>query len=160
MRRILPLVLGLFLGCSAVAAQQAETAAAEPSQSSEASVPEASVVIPRGAKFYVDPMPDSFDEYMKKAIEAKKVPVTLVDDLEQAEFELSGTSESKKAGAAKIIILGSWHSAESASIKVVNRRQKAVVFAYSFNTSNSSHGKKSSAESCAKHLKAKIESGK
>ena len=56
--------------------------------------------------------------------------------------------------------MGSWHSRESASIKVANLKSGVIAFAYSYNTDNSAHGKKSSAESCAKHLKEKIESGK
>jgi hypothetical protein len=35
-----------------------------------------------------------------------------------------------------------------------------VVFAYSVNKKNSAHGKKTTAEACAKHLKEKIESRK
>jgi hypothetical protein len=56
--------------------------------------------------------------------------------------------------------MGSWHSRESASIKIANLKTGTVAFAYSYNNDNSAHGKKSSAESCAKHLKEKIESKK
>jgi hypothetical protein len=134
---------------------------AEPTEENSKEQPsDSSKVIAPGAKIFVDPMPDSFDEYIKAAFEKKKVPVTVVNSLDQAEFELSGTSETEKAGAAKIILFGSWHSKESASIKVANLQDNIVVFAYAYYTAASSHGKKSSAESCAKHLKKKIESGK
>jgi len=32
------------------------------------------------------------------------------------------------------------------------------VYAYSYNNTNSAHGKRTAAESCAKHLKEKVES--
>lgn len=140
----------------AVQAQETATAAKAAPQPEAAS----SMVIPAGAKVYVAPMPDKFDEFIKAAIEKKQVPVVVVDKHDDAEFEITGYSETQKAGTAKKIIMGSWHSRESASIKVANLKTSAIVFAYSYNTDNSAHGKKSSAESCAKHLKEKIESHK
>jgi len=133
---------------------------AEGSKSREEQPGDSSRVIAPGAKVFVDPMVDSFDEYLKTAFENKRVPVTLVDSVEEAEFELSGTSETEKAGTAKILLTGNWHSKESASIKVANLSDKIVVFAYSYYSSGSAHGMKSSAESCAKHLKQKIDSGR
>lgn len=85
---------------------------------------------------------------------------TVVDKREEAEFEITGYSETQKASTAKKVIMGSWHSRESASIKVANLKTSTIVFAYSYNNDNSAHGKKTSSESCAKHLKEKIESGK
>jgi hypothetical protein len=141
---------------AAGAARQPQSLAGEPA----AKAAEDSLVIPKGATVYVAPMPDSFDDYLKKAIQSKKVPLTLVESRDQADFEITGTAESKKAGAAKIIILGSWHSRESASIMVINLKSRVIAFAYSYSNYNSAHGKRSSAESCAKHLKQKIERGK
>jgi hypothetical protein len=119
-----------------------------------------SEMIPIGAKVFVAPMPDNFNEYLQAAIKGKKVPVTIVKDREQADFEITGYSETQKASTAKKLIMGSWHSRESASIKVANLKTGTIAFAYSYNNDNSAHGKKSSSESCAKHLKEKIESGK
>jgi hypothetical protein len=51
-----------------------------------------------------------------------------------------------------------WQSNEQASIQVANLKTSEIVFAYSANKQNSAHGKKSTAEACAKHLKEKIES--
>lgn len=119
-----------------------------------------SMVIPPSAKLFVAPMPDKFDEFIRAAIENKKVPVVVVANRDEADFELTGYSETQKASTAKKLITGSWHSRESASIKVANLKTSEIVFAYSYNTDNSAHGKKSSAESCAKHLKEKIESRK
>lgn len=116
--------------------------------------------IPAKSKVFISPMKDEFEKYLATALEAKKVPLEIVTDKSQADFEISGTSESKKAGAAKIIIMGSWRSSEQASITVTNLKSGEAVWAYSVNKSDSAHGKRSTAEACAKHLKTKIESGK
>jgi hypothetical protein len=57
-------------------------------------------------------------------------------------------------------LMGSRHSSEQASITVTNLKTGVAVWAYSVNKSDSAHGKQSTAEACAKHLKQKIESGK
>lgn len=116
--------------------------------------------IPAGSKIFVNSMKDDFDKDLIAAIQAKKVPVEVVTEKEKADFEISGTSESKKAGAAKILIMGSWHSSEQASITITNLKSGESVWAYSVNKSDSAHGKRSTAEACAKHLKEKIESKK
>jgi hypothetical protein len=139
---------------------QPAAGAADVKLAPEGKAAEDSMVIPPRAKVFVAPMPDNFDEFIKAAIDKKQVPVTVVADREQADFEITGYSESQKASTAKKIIRGSWHSRESASIKVANLKSGIIVFAYSYNTTDSAHGKKSSSESCAKHLKEKIESGK
>jgi hypothetical protein len=101
-------------------------------------------------------MPNGFDTYLKAAIDKKKVPVVLVADKSTAQFDISGASESQKAGAAKIILMGDWHSTEDASIQVANLASGEVVFAYSVHEQSSNRGRQSAAESCAKHLKEKI----
>jgi hypothetical protein len=120
----------------------------------------ASKVLPAGAKVYIAPMPDGFDEFLKAAIEKKKVPVELVSDKDKAEFQITGQAETQKASTAKKVIMWDWRSNEQASIQVSNLSSAEVVFAYSVNKVSSAHGKKSSAEACAKHLKDKIESQK
>ena len=89
---------------------------------------------------------------------AKKVPLAVVENKQDAAFEITGVAGSQKAGTAKKIITGSWHSKEEASIKVVDVKTGVVVFAYSYTTENSTHGKRSSAEACAKHLKDAVKS--
>jgi hypothetical protein len=116
--------------------------------------------IPAGSKVFISPLKDGFETELAAALQAKKVPVEVVTDKSAAEFEIGGTSESKKAGAAKIIFMGSWHSAEQASITVTNLKSGEASWAYSVNKRDSAHGKRSTAEACAKHLKEKIESGK
>ena len=114
----------------------------------------------RGAKVFIASMPNDFDSYFKNALTAKKVPVEVVPSREEAEFEITGAAESQKAGAAKKVFMGSWHSDEQASISVTDIKSGEVVYAYSANKKNSAHGKQTSAEACAKHLKEAIETGK
>jgi len=121
---------------------------------------DATKAIPAGSKVFINPMNDEFEKYLVAAFEAKKVPVEVVTEKEKADFEITGASESKKAGVAKIIIMGSWRSREQASITVTNLKSGEAVWAYSVNKSDSAHGKRSTAEACAKHLKGKIESKK
>lgn len=105
-----------------------------------------------GSKVYIAPM-DGFETYLKTAIQKKRVPIEIVEQREKADYEITGVAESKKAGAAKIVIMGSWHSTEDASIKISNLKTGEIVYAYSVHKENSTHGKQSSAEACAKHLK-------
>jgi hypothetical protein len=111
--------------------------------------------IPAGSKIYIAPM-GGFETYVKAAIEKKKVAVVIVEQRDAAEFEISGAAESEKASTAKKIIRLDWHSKEQASIKVSNIQSSEVTFAYSVHKESSAHGKQSSAEACAKHLKEAI----
>jgi hypothetical protein len=116
--------------------------------------------IPRGARLYIDKIEGGYDIYLSAAMVKKEVPLILVTDPSRADFELTGVTETDKAGWAKMLFLGSTSSAEQASIKVVNVRTGTVVFGYNVNKSNSVRGKQSSSEACAKHLKEKIESSR
>jgi hypothetical protein len=166
MKRLIVFTSFVLVFCMAAAAQQQAPPAAQPTGGSSAGAAagskpaEESLIIPKGAKVFIASMPDNFNDFIKTAIEKKQVPVTVVENRDQADFEITGFSETQKAGAAKKIIMGSWHSRESASIKVANLKSGVIAFAYSYNTDNSARGKKSSSEACAKHLKEKIESGK
>ena len=113
--------------------------------------------IPKGAKVFVAPIEGGYDTYLKEAIAKKKVPVEVVASRDQADYEITGTSESQKASTAKKVILGNWHSREEASITVSNVKSSEVVWAYSVHKEASAHGQRSSAEACAKHLKEAIE---
>jgi hypothetical protein len=114
-----------------------------------------STPIPAGSKVYIAPM-DGFETYLKAALEKKGVALVVVEDRDKADFEITGASDSQKASTAKKIIMGSWHSREEASINVANIKTGEIVFAYSAHKENSAHGKKSTAEACAKHLKEKV----
>jgi len=117
-------------------------------------------VFDEGAKVFIAPMPDGFDTYLRAAIEKKKVPLTIVGSKEEAEYEITGTSETQKAGKAKKILRLNWHSAEQASISVTNLKTGEIVFAYSVNKESSAHGKQSTAEACAKNLKKAVRKNK
>jgi hypothetical protein len=106
---------------------------------------------------FVAPIEGGYDTYLKEAIAKKKVPVEVVASRDQADYEITGTSESQKASTAKKVILGNWHSREEASITVSNVKSSEVVWAYSVHKEASAHGQRSSAEACAKHLKEAIE---
>ena len=113
--------------------------------------------IPKGAKVFVAPIAEGFDTYLKDAISKKKVPVEVTSNRDQADYEITGAAETQKASTAKKVIMGNWHSREEASINVSNIKSGEVVWAYSVHEEASTHGKRSSAESCAKHLKDAIE---
>jgi len=108
--------------------------------------------IPKGAKVFLAPM-NGFEGPLKKAIADKKVPIEIVETREAAAYEITGTAESKKAGTAKKLILGSFHSDEEATIKVADLKSGEVLFAYAVHKQDSAHGQRSTAEACAKHLK-------
>ncbi len=113
--------------------------------------------ISKGSKVFIAPIANGYETFLKDAMATKKVPVEIVANRDQAEYEITGTAESQKAGAAKIIIMGNWHSREEASITLSNIKSGEVVWAYSVHEEGSTHGKRSSAEACAKHLKEAIE---
>src|SRR5581483_2596405 len=113
--------------------------------------------LPRGARLYVAPIQNGFETYIIAGLEKKKVPVVVVTDRAKGEYELTGVSESDKAGWAKMLFLGSQQTNETASIKVVNLTTSNVVFAYSVNKLNSARGKQSAGEAVAKHINEKIE---
>ncbi len=112
--------------------------------------------IPAGSKIYIAPIPGGFEHYIAAGILKKKVNVVLVNDRAKANYEISGVSESEKAGWAKMLFMGSEASREQASVQVVDLKTSEVVFAYSVHKANSVRGKQSAGEACAKHLKDKI----
>jgi hypothetical protein len=113
--------------------------------------------LPKGARLYVAPVQNGFETYIIAGLEKKKVPVVVVADRSKADYELSGVSESDRAGWAKMLFLGSQQSNESASVKIVDLKTGDMVFAYSVNKTNSVRGKQSAGEAVAKHINEKIE---
>ena len=116
---------------------------------------EAKKKIAPNSKVFLAPM-DGFEDELKTAIEKKKVPVVLVADKTQADYVITGTSETEKAGTAKKVIMLNWHSNEQASIIVTDLKSNNVVFAYSVNKHSSVRGKQSTGEAIGKHLKEAI----
>ena len=125
-------------------------------QTKEAASKGAPDKIPSGAKVVIAPIADDFDQYLKEAIAKKQVPLEIVAGRDGAQYEITGVSESQKSSTAKKVLLGKWQSREDASITMVNIKSGEVVWAYSVHQNASTHGKRSSAEACAKHLKEAI----
>jgi hypothetical protein len=113
--------------------------------------------VPAGSRVFVAPMDGGFETYVIAGLQQKKVPLIVVMDRSKADFEISGISESEKAGWAKMLFMGNDLSREQASIKVTNLKTGIVAFAYSVNKGSSARGKQSAGEACAKHIKEKIE---
>lgn len=109
--------------------------------------------IPSYSKVYVAPMLGGFENYIIAGFRNKKVPLTIVVDRTKADYEISGVSESEKAGWAKMLFMGSQQSNEEASIKIANLKTGAIIFGYSVHKGNSVRGRQSAGEACAKHIK-------
>jgi hypothetical protein len=148
MRKVLPLLLVVLSLPMAAAAQEKVFDGGGSAESK---------VIQPGSKVFITPIEGGFDTYLSAALVKKEVPLTVVTIKEKADFEITGIAESEKAGWAKMAFLGSGQSNEQASIKVTNLKTGVVAFAYAANKGSAARGKQSAAESCAKHLKARIE---
>ena len=135
----------MLLAASAFAQNPNTTAAPAP----------ADTRIPRNSRVYIAPM-DGFEIYLAAALRKKGVPVTMVVDRDQADFEITGTHQTKDAGWAKIIFVSPQPSA-SASMQVVNLKTSVVVYADSSHRTSANRGERSTAEKLAKYLKKKIE---
>ena len=109
--------------------------------------------IPSYARVYVAPMLGGFENYIIAGLRNKKVPLTVVVDRTKADYEISGVSDSEKAGWAKMLFIGSQNSNEQASIKIADLKTGAVIFGYSVHKTNSARGRQSAGEACAKHIK-------
>lgn len=130
-------------------------AAAQPTSILSASAPVNTRIV-SGATVFMAPM-DGFENYLAAAFQKKSVPLVPVASEEQATYVLKGTSEEKKPGWAKIVVMGQIHADNAASVQMIDRRSGAIVFAYSVNKKNTLHGQQTTAEACAKHLKEQIE---
>ena len=114
--------------------------------------------IPANSKVYVNRIRgfEGFENYLVSAFKKKKVQLLVGTDRDKADFEISGYSESQKAGWAKIIF-GSGLPEEEASIQVVNRQSGVVAYAVASYKTDAIRGKKSTAEHLAKNLRQKME---
>ena len=99
---------------------------------------------------------DGFETYLSAALLKKKVPVVIVDDQTKADYLVSGTSQTQKAGWAKTIFVSPAPSA-TASITIKDAHTGDLAFAYSVDKLNAVRANQSTAEACAKHLKESIE---
>jgi hypothetical protein len=99
---------------------------------------------------------DGFEHYLMAAMRKKSVGLIVVADPMQADYIIFGLADSKRAGWAKMFFLGDGRSGEMASISMVNRRTKVVMFADSSHRYSAYKGKRSTAEKLAKYLGKKI----
>jgi hypothetical protein len=162
MRKVIIILLAMAFSLMALAQDtqnkdtKSQDAKPKETKTEAAKTPQTNKKIPANSKVFIAPM-GGFEDDLKAAIQSKKVPVVLVADKDQADYEIAGTSDTEKAGTAKKVIMWNWHSNEQASITVTEHKSGEVVFAYSVNKKSSAHGKRSTAEACAKHLKDQIE---
>jgi hypothetical protein len=126
-----------------------------PSENFSAPVP-VETRIQAGATVFIVPM-EGFENYLAAALQKKSVPLVPVASEQQARYVLKGTSEEKKPGWAKMVMMKQIHSDDAASVQMIDRKSGAIVFAYSVNKKNTLHGQQTTAEACAKHLKEQIE---
>ena len=92
--------------------------------SSPGAVPEtsaANLAIQTGSTVFIEPM-NGFETYLAAALAKKKVPLVVISNKEKADFVITGASDTKKAGWAKIVFMGNLHSDEEASVAMVNNR--------------------------------------
>jgi hypothetical protein len=164
----LSLALAALLTFASVAAAQDSTRTA-PTPSADTAKTMASADkfdaerIPRNSKVYIGHFlaegdhDTGFATYLAAAIRKKNVPVVLVTNPEDADFEISGSADKKGAGWAKKVFAGDFHSTTSASIQVVNTKTGVVAYADSSHRASAARGMRSTAEKLAKYLKKKIE---
>ena len=140
-----------------VAPQSASHTPAEPAPSEDFSTPApVDTRIQSGATVFIVPM-EGFENYLAAALQKKNVPLVPVASEQQARYVLKGTSEEKKPGWAKMVMMKQIHSDDAASVQLIDRKSGAIVFAYSVNKKNTLHGQQTTAEACAKHLKEQID---
>ena len=109
--------------------------------------------ITTGSKVYLEKMA-GFETYLTAAFAKKKVQLVVTSDATQADYVISGVSDEKKAGWAKIVFMGNIHSDAAASITMTDKRNGNIVFAYAVDKKSTLHGQQTTAEACAKHLQA------
>ena len=93
---------------------------------------------------------------MAAAIRKKGVPVIMVTDRSQADFEIVGTADKKGAGWAKKLLLGDFRGSASASLTVTNLHTGVIAYADASDRASANKGLRSSAEKLAKYLKRKM----
>jgi hypothetical protein len=154
MKRI-SIVAGFLIGVGLMFGSASGIFATAQDPISAATLRPADTRIPRNSRVYIAPI-DGFEQYLAAAFRKKSVPLVIVVDRDQADFEITGTHQEKEAGWAKMIFISPLPSA-SASIQVVNLKTKVVVYADSSHRHTANRGERSTAEKLAKYLKKKIE---
>ena len=105
--RALLLIVVIATGCTIASSEITQAQDVPKSQAP------ADTRMPRNSKVYIAPM-DGFESYLAAAFRKKEVPLTIVTDRDQADFEITGTHEKKNAGWAKTIFISPNPSASAA----------------------------------------------
>ncbi len=145
-----PLVLCLLFLCSLNVMAQERQETSTP-QTQAASI---STRIPANSKVFIHPM-EGFETYVTAAIQKKKLPLIIVADREQADFEIKGSVEKQKASWAKTIFISPLPSIDS-TMQVINVKTGVVAYSISSTKANARRGRKGSAEHLAKNLVKKM----
>src|SRR5215210_478203 len=134
--RLTVLILVLLAPC-AYGQQQSSNIPAAPSASPSAAGAFEAQIIPRNSKVYIAAFKsedtehpvEGFESYMAAALRKKKVPLIMVSDRAQADFEIVGTADKKGAGLAKKWLLGDFRKTTSAAFTVTNLHTSVVAYA-------------------------------
>ena len=119
--------------------------------------------IPPGSKVFLNPM-DGFETWLVAGFAKKKVPLVIVTEQDQGDFEISGTiqilepSQWEKIAAVAALVADepSYVSTRvDVAIIVTNRLTGEIVYGYAWRGTR--RAQQSAAEACAKHIKRKIE---
>jgi hypothetical protein len=167
MNRVITLTLLLWIAPIALAQEQGSTSVQTPAAVQTNAPADAfqAQLIPRNSRIFIAPTKSEdtkkplagFESYLAAALRKKNVPLIMVTDRSQADFEIVGTAGEKEPGWAKKIILGDFRETTSASMSVVNLKTGVVAYADASHRSSANRGLRSSAEKLAKYLKKKIE---
>jgi hypothetical protein len=111
--------------------------------------------IPANSKIYINPM-DGFETYVTAALQKKKLPLVIIANREQADFEIKGSMEKQKAGWAKTIFISPYPEID-ATMQVVNIKTGVIAYSNSSTKNAARRGRKGSAEHLAKNLAAKMQ---
>jgi hypothetical protein len=107
------LMIVLFIASFSALGQESTSTPQKTSLTSASDMFEAQF-IPRNSKVYIAPMKsedaskpvEGFETYLAAALRKKQVPLLIVIDRDQADFEIVGTADKKGAGWAKKVFFG------------------------------------------------------
>ena len=125
-------------------------------------VPRASYAQTENPRIYIAPS-DGFESYLAAAFTKKHVPAQIVQDKEDVKYILSSPpvqqkpeSTGGKIARCLFAYCAGIEGSQTASVNLTDTRTNVVVWAYNVRKQGSTNYQ-SSAEACAKHLKAWLE---
>jgi hypothetical protein len=131
-----------------------------------------------GATIYIEPM-DGYETFLAAAFAKKEVPLIVLADKSKADYIImstlshrtpsqpavvlnntnvnNGGNDAYNRGMEQAAAARAARGATSASISMIDVHSSQIVFAYSVGKAGNTNQTQSTAEACAKHLKAFIE---